>query len=293
MTQTPHTQVPPVYHRRIGDIIITCVSDGYLDAGVKSLQNIHPDEARHILAANFRPARRASVNCYLVHSAGRLALIDTGCGTYLQSTAGQLQQSLNAAGIDPAAIDTVLLTHVHPDHSAGLTDRQSGARLFPNAVLAVHYAELAHWFDDDEMRKMDAEDRRYFFDCAREQIEPYSSVIKAFRGEAEVFPGVTSVPLPGHTPGHSGFMIASGGEGMLVFGDMVHVPEIQVMRPEVTMTFDHDPVLTARTRRQLFADVARDRLLVAGMHINFPGFAHIIQDGDSFRLLPEPWNYEL
>ncbi|TCV99248.1 MBL fold metallo-hydrolase [Biostraticola tofi] len=293
MHQPPQTQVPPVYHRRIGDIIVTCVSDGYLDAGITSLQNIEPEEARQILAANFRPARRASVNCFLVHSAGRLALIDTGCGTYLQPSAGQLLNSLHALGVDPAAIDTVLLTHVHPDHSAGLSDRRSGARYFPNAELVVHHAELEHWFDDVEMYRMDEQDRKHFFHCAREQIEPYASVIKTFRGEADIFPGVTSVPLPGHTPGHSGFMIASGGDGLLILGDIIHVPEIQVTRPEVTMSFDHHPALAASTRRDIFADVARDRLLVAGMHIDFPGFAHIIEEGDSFRLLPEPWQYQL
>ena len=99
----------------------------------------------------FRPARRTSVNTFLIHSKGRIAIVDTGSGNYLQPTAGFVQRNLASAGIDPKSIDTVLLTHMHPDHSAGLTDMSNGQLLFPNAELVMHENELAHWFDDGAM----------------------------------------------------------------------------------------------------------------------------------------------
>ena len=212
MIQLPTHQIPGVYHRRIGDIVVTALSDGYLDGTVDVLQNITSDDAMRMLDENFRPGRRTSVNCYAIFSAGRLALIETGSGDYLLPTAGKLQQNLAAAGIDPADIEKVLLTHMHPDHSAGLTDPKTGRRLFPNAELVVHENEPRHWNDDAAMAKASERARKLYFQCAREQMAPYHNVMHTFSGSVEVFPGVTSVLLHGHTPGHSGYMISSGKE---------------------------------------------------------------------------------
>jgi glyoxylase-like metal-dependent hydrolase (beta-lactamase superfamily II) len=290
MVQVPNTQIPGVYHRRIGDIVVTALSDGYLDGTVEVMQNITPADATQILTDKMRPGRRTSVNCYLVYSAGRLALIETGSGDYLLPTAGKLQQNLKAAGVNPADIESVILTHMHPDHSAGLTDPKTGEKFFPNAELVVHQNEPRHWQDDSAMNRADERARKLYFQCAREQMAPYHNQMRTFDGAVEVFPGVTSMPLHGHTPGHSGYMIASGGQSLLIWGDIIHVPEVQVPRPEVTMVFDTDPHQAAATRTRTFDMVATDRQLVAGMHIHFPGFAHLVKQGDGYLMLPEPWD---
>ena len=121
-------------------------------------------------------------------------------------------------------------------------------------------------------------------------MAPYHNQMRTFAGEVEVFPGVTSVPLHGHTPGHSGYRIASGGQSLLIWGDIIHVPEVQVPRPEVTMAFDTDPQAAAATRRRVFDMVTADRQLVAGMHVHFPGFAHLVRQGEGYLMLPEPWD---
>src|SRR2546422_6232961 len=151
MIKVPQQQIPGVYHRRVGDIVVTTISDGFLDGALDVLRNIDPEDARQILTESFRPARRTAVNAFLVYSAGRLALIETGSGNYLQPTAGKAMANIKAAGVDPADIEAVLLTHMHPDHSAGLTDMATGQRNFPNAELVVHENEPRHWFDDAEM----------------------------------------------------------------------------------------------------------------------------------------------
>lgn len=292
MTAVPQQQIPGVYHRRIGNIVVTAISDGFLDGTVDAMRNIPPDEARQILSASFRPARRTSVNAFLIHSAGRLALMETGSGNYLQPTAGKVMANLKAAGIDPAAIESVILTHMHPDHSAGLTDMTTGERNYPNAELVMHENELRHWFDDAAMSKGTDREKKLFFQAGREQVTPYRDRWRLFT-QGEVFPGVTAIPRPGHTPGHTTFMIGSGKDQLLIWGDTIHVPEVQTARPEVCMEVDSDQAAAAVSRRKVFDQVATDRLLVTGMHMHFPGFAHLVREGAGYRLIPEAWVHGL
>ena len=248
MPSQPAQQIPGVYHRKIGDIVVTTISDGYLDGNLEVMRNVDVEKARQILQDAFRPARRTSVNTFLIHSKGRTAIIDTGSGNYLQPTAGHVQRNLAAAGIDPKSIDTVLLTHMHPDHSAGLTDMSNGERLFPNAELVMHENELAHWFDDGAMSKVDERSRQLYFGAGREQVAPYKDRTRLFK-QGEVFPGVTAVPSLGHTPGHTAYLIASGNDQLMIWGDTVHVPEVQTAFPEAGMAFDTDLAAAAASRK--------------------------------------------
>lgn len=292
MLQPPATQIPGVYHRRVGDIVVTAISDGHLDGNLDAMKNIPQDDARQILTENFRPARRTAVNSFLIWSAGRLALIETGCGTLMADTAGKQLANLKAAGVDPASIETVMLTHMHPDHSAGLTDRQTGKPFFPNAELVMHENEPKHWFDDAAMARGNERERKMFFEAGREQTLPYKSRWRLFQ-KGEVFPGVTAMPFHGHTPGHSGYMIASGDQQLLIWGDIVHVPEVQTARPEAGMVFDTDSDMAADTRRRVFDMVATDKLVVTGMHLHFPGFSRLVRRGSAYQLIPAAWEHQI
>src|ERR1700743_1727604 len=168
----PTQQIPGAYHRRIGDIVVTAISDGYLDGNLDVMRNVDLDAAHKLLKDAFRPARRTSVNAFLIHSKARLAIVDTGSGNYLLPTAGMVQRNLARAGFDPKSIDTVLLTHMHPDHSAGLTEMPSGRLLFSNAELLMHENELPHWYDDGAMAKADERAKKLFFQAGREQVVP-------------------------------------------------------------------------------------------------------------------------
>jgi glyoxylase-like metal-dependent hydrolase (beta-lactamase superfamily II) len=292
MTSQPAQQIPGVYHRKIGDIVVTAISDGYLDGGLDVMRNVDLDKAQQALREAFRPARRTSVNAFLIHSKDRLAIVDTGSGNYLGPTAGFVQHNLAAAGIDPKSIDTVLLTHMHPDHSAGLTDMSDGRLLFPNAELVVHENEPAHWFDDGAMAKVDDRSRRLYFLAGREQVLPYKNRTRLFK-QGEVFPGVTAVPSHGHTPGHTAFLIASGNDQVMIWGDTVHVPEVQTAFPEAGMAFDTDLAAAAAARKRMFDRVSADGILIAGMHLHFPAFSRLARRGDAYALSSEAWVHTL
>jgi glyoxylase-like metal-dependent hydrolase (beta-lactamase superfamily II) len=292
MIKAPQQQIPGIYHRRVGDIVVTAISDGFLDGTLEVLRNISLDEARQILTDSFRPARRTAVNAFLIYSAGRLALIETGSGNYLLPTAGKVMANIKAAGVDPADIEAVLLTHMHPDHSAGLTDMSTGKRNYPNAELVMHEREPEHWFDDAKMAKGTDREKKVYFQAGREQVLPYKDHWRLFK-DGEVFPGITAIPRPGHTPGHTTFVISSGKEQLLIWGDTVHVPEVQTARPEVCMEFDTDKDAAAASRRKVFDMVATDRLLVTGMHLHFPGFAHLVRNSSGYRLVPAAWEQAL
>ncbi|MCO6417491.1 MBL fold metallo-hydrolase [Siccirubricoccus sp. KC 17139] len=287
MAKHPEAQVPAIHHRKVGDITVTSVSDGFLDGSMAVIQNIAPEDAVRILQGAYRPVpRRTAVNTFLIRSGDRVALVDTGCGTAMSPTGGKLFANLAAAGVAPEEIDTVLLTHMHPDHSNGLS--KDGKRLFPNAELVMHAQELAHWHDDVQMAKSDEVGRQRNFQASRDQVAPYADRTRTFTG-GEVFPGVTAMPLPGHTPGHTGYVIASGNQQLFIWGDIIHLPEIQIQHPEVTMAFDVDPVQAAATRARIFDMVATDGLAVAGMHMHFPGLLHLAKRQGGYTLIHDGW----
>jgi glyoxylase-like metal-dependent hydrolase (beta-lactamase superfamily II) len=292
MANLPEKQVPGVHHRRVGDIIVTAVSDGFLDGSMAVLRNIKADEAARMLTEAFRPVpRRTSVNCFLIRAGNRTALVDCGCGPAMQASAGRLFENLAAACVSPGAVDTVLLTHMHPDHSNGLADGDGRAR-FPKATLIMHEAELAYWTDYAQAEIAAQSGRGVpYFATARAQLAPYGERTRTFHG-GEVFPGVTAVHLPGHTPGHSGYRVVSGEHTLLIWGDIVHLPELQIPQPEVAMQFDVDPDTAIATRKAILERVAVERQLVAGMHLHFPGYAHVARHGEMFTLVPEPWRLD-
>lgn len=288
----PQIQAPGFYHRQVGDIVVSTVSDGYLDGDVNVLTNITEEEARKILADNFRPARRTSVNCFLIFSGDRIALVDTGCGPYMSGTAGLLFDNLAAMNVSPEDIDTILLTHLHPDHAGGLSVIETGEKRFPNAEVVLHEKEFKHWHDAGEQSRAQGI-QPFFFGPAQQQLAPYKDDAMRLFSSGEVFPGVHAVECPGHTPGHCSFLIESGAEQVIIWGDTIHVQEIQIPHPNVGVAFDAEQKLAAATREKLFDRIASDQILTAGMHIHFPAFGRIKTDGKHFQIKPEAWVHTL
>lgn len=291
MTSASPLQVPGVYHRRIGDIVVTALSDGYYDTPLASFTGVTQDQAAAKLRERFQPAPpRVSINSFLIRNGDRTAIVDTGAGDSMGPTLGILPQTLETIQVAREDIDTVLLTHLHPDHSNGLTGH-NGEVFFPNAEVVVGEPDVSFRQDDSIRSRFTEVQQRRYFDDARFQIAPYAGRIRDARGE--VFPGVTAVPLPGHTPGHTGYLIQSGTESLLIWGDVCHVQELQLPDPGVSVTFDVDSEAAVRTRRRILDQAASDHLLVAGMHVHFPGFIRLVRKDGGYEAMPESWRHEL
>jgi glyoxylase-like metal-dependent hydrolase (beta-lactamase superfamily II) len=283
----PTHQTPGVHHHAVGDVVVTALNDGMFEASFDWLTNIDPAEPPALHRATFRAIPpHITVNAFLVQIGERLTLVDSGCGGIMGPSLGRLADNLAAMGVAPAAVDTVLLTHLHPDHVGGLVDA-AGNALLPNAELIVHEAEPPFWQDEAVLAQA-TEDQRGFIQLARTVLDAYRGRVRTI-ASGEALPGVTAIPAPGHTPGHTGWLIASGADSLLIWGDIVHLPGVQFARPTAGMGFDVDGAQAIVTRQRIMDMAATDRLLVAGMHLDFPAFGHLARTGDGYAFIPEVW----
>lgn len=287
----PTTQVAAYQQITVGDAVVTAISDGFLDLDVALLSNVTADEAAEILRNEFRGPSpvKTGVNAYVVNTPERTVLIDAG-GAGAFPNLGGLVANLEAGGIAPDAIDAVLMTHLHPDHIGGLVT--DGKPTFPNADAHVHKTELEFWTSAAN-RDGAPEGAKGFFDGAKAAMDAYGDRVKTFEGDGKVLPGIAARELFGHTPGHCGFLVGEGEEGLLIWGDIVHVGPIQFAKPEVGISFDAQPDKAIETRKAILKEASANRTRIAGMHIAFPGVGHVVAAGEgSYAFEPAAWQYD-
>jgi glyoxylase-like metal-dependent hydrolase (beta-lactamase superfamily II) len=289
----PSRQPPGVHHLAIGEVVVTALNDGVLGGSGFDFFGFVTNVSQDAAAALHRAAFRAvppflSVQTFLLHLGDRLVLVDGGCGAMFGPTAGLFVANMAAIGVKPEDIDTILLTHLHPDHVGGLVDA-SGQAVFPKAELVMHAAEPAYWSDPAVLAGAPEGQERQSIELSLATLAAYRDRTRTITG-GEAVPGVTALPEPGHTPGHTGWLIASGGDSLLIWGDIVHLPGIQFAHPEAGMVFDVDGAQAIATRRRILDMAAADRLRVAGMHLDFPSFGHVLRAGEGYAFVPEVWS---
>ena len=291
MPAKPSVQAVGICHKRVGDLVVTAINDGYLDGSLDLVTQVSKDEAAAAQRASCRSIPpRLTINAFLVQAdGGRPILIDTGAGTNFGPSGGKLAEGLKLAGVEPAEIGTVLITHAHPDHTGGLA--AGGSAVFSNAELVLGQAEADHWLADGALERA-PEGARPYFQGAQAAIAPYKGRLRTV-SSGEVVPGVTAVAAPGHTPGHTAYRIDSAGQSLLIWGDIVHLPGIQFALPGAGVVFDVDGKQAVETRRRMFDMAASSELTVAGMHGEFPAFGRVVRDGQAYRFLPDSWVSEI
>jgi glyoxylase-like metal-dependent hydrolase (beta-lactamase superfamily II) len=282
---------PVAYSRKVGDMTLTTLLDGYFSLSPEIVTNATPDIIAEAYASVYGdPAQPMNlpVVAYILRSGDQTTLIDAGAGGAFGPTSGHAGAALAAVGIAPDAVNRVILTHMHPDHIGGLL--AADAAVFPNATLHVSKADLDFWTSEDIAGKA-PDSAKGFFALARGVAGAYADRLTTFDGEADLGGGVTSMSLPGHTLGHSGLRLSSGSAQMLIIGDAASLAAYQFTHPDVGIAFDTDGAMAAETRKKLFGMATADKLLVAATHFPFPGAGHVEQKGDAFAWVPEPWQF--
>ena len=286
--------VPGWYRFNIGDIEATIISDGLLDLGSATDQfpAAPADEIIEIMKAEFLPVKPMMLeqNCLVLNTGDRLVLFDSGMGsdTMFGPDAGRMLRNLAAAGINPADIDDIVLTHPHCDHCWGMV-ANDGTLIFPNAQVHISQPDFDFWTDEAKLQGDGFVPK--FVQGARNNLLPYRDRMHFAKDGKEVLPGITAISTPGHTVGHTSYVISSGNKTFLNVGDVVHHYALLFQNPQWEFAFDSDPKVAAQTRVKLFDMAATDEMPMIGYHFPFPGLGHIRREGDAFDYVPIPMQH--
>ena len=282
-----HTQAPGWYRMMLGDFEITALSDGTHAFPIDTvMRGMTPAQIGKDLAeADLTAPVQGSISAFLVNTGKKLILIDAGAGVLYGNCCGRLLDNLRAAGYQPEQVDEVLLTHLHKDHAGGIVS--DGKRAFPNAVVRLSQQEADYWLDPASKATGPAF-LATFYDAAVASTAPYIAArrFSPYASYGEITPGITAMPAPGHTPGHAMYMVKSGAQQLLVWGDIVHMAALQLPHPEATVQYDSEQDVARTTRAQLLKQLGKDHVLVGAAHIAFPGLGHLRQDGQRYAWLP-------
>jgi len=280
-------QAPGWYRMPLGDFEVTALLDGTIALPMETLlTNATPAKINAALAkAYLKPPFETSVNAYLINTGAKLILIDAGTGALFGPTLGKLVANLKASGYQPEQVDEIYITHMHSDHVGSLA--ANGKPTFPNAVIRAAKAEGEQWLSQANLDKAPEADKDGY-KAVMASLNPYLSAgkYKPFEGKTELQPGIIALPTPGHTNGHSIYVVESKGEKLVVWGDLMHVASVQFPEPGVTIKFDTDSKKAAVERKKAFAEAAKQGYFVGVAHIPFPGIGQLKAEGKGYRWVP-------
>jgi glyoxylase-like metal-dependent hydrolase (beta-lactamase superfamily II) len=291
-------QAPGFYRYKVGSYECTSINDGARSFPMpdKFVTNVPKEEALSAAEAAYMPKGMVTIpfNPQLINTGSKLILIDTGNGVAnlepSKGAVGRTLQNLAAAGVDPKSIDTVLLSHLHPDHTNGLR-AADGSMAFPNAEIMVPSVEWAFWTSDENAAKAQSNEMmKNYFANVKKTFAGIETKVTKYEWDKEVAPGITSIAAPGHTPGHTAFAIASGNSKILIQSDVTNIPEFFLRNPDWHVAYDTEPELAQKTRHKFYDMAAAEKATVVGFHFTFPSIGHVEKDGTKYRLVPVAWN---
>jgi glyoxylase-like metal-dependent hydrolase (beta-lactamase superfamily II) len=283
------TQSQYFYRFNVGDAEVTVVSDGALGLGDPkgTFTGVADDEMRKMLSDNFLSPTSVVLeqNSPIVNMGDKLVLFDTGMGTAKDfgPTTGRQQKSMKEAGIKAEDIDAVVFSHGHIDHIGGVVD-ESGKVLFPNAQYYLAESDFDFWTDEGKA----GGPMKNFIVHARKNLLPVRDRLVFYKDGQEFLPGVQALAAPGHTVGHTIFMISSGGKSFAYTADLTHHPILLMEKPRMEFAYDTDPKQAANSRVKMLDMLAANKIPVLAYHYPWPGVGHIAKSGDGFHYIPEP-----
>ena len=278
-----------VYKYKVGSIEVTAVYDGIWRKphDPTFIKNASVEDTKEALAkagltTEFMPIPLTVV---VLKIGDKYVMIDSGSGVgQWQANATNLPSNMKAAGIDRGQISTILVSHFHPDHVWGLMEKGTNAAVFPNAELIVNSTEYKWWTEPGRVEKL-PEGRRPAGKRIGDVFPTWKNW-KLVEDNAEVAPGVRLLATPGHTPGHSAFLVTSGKDQLMVSNDAMYVPALLAPHPDWQGAYDQDGATAVTTRRKLIDRVIADKMMVCGAHFPFPGRGTFTKDGDVYAFAP-------
>jgi len=281
------------FRYKVGDAECTALYDGIWEKAhdQKYFGNATVAEIKQALAdagltTAFVPI---PITVFVIRLSGKLVLCDAGGGDQVQAfnpqsifVSGKMMANMKAAGIDPKKIETILISHFHPDHIFGLLEKKTNAPVFPNAEIIVPAAEYKWWTDPSLITRL-PEGRRPLARRIQAVIPNWKNVLPV-EGEDEVVPGISFVSAPGHTPGHTAFHIGSGNAQLMISSDAAYVPALSLGHLGWHGAFDQNAAMAEASRRKLLDRVVADHMMICGSHFPWPGLAKIARDGAGYAL---------
>ena len=285
------------YRYKVGDFEVTVVTDGMNTNSLSDsyVVNAPKPDVNAALEADFLAKDKAthSYTPVVVNTGSKLVAIDTGLGLAMfdqsKGAVGQYHANLQAAGIDRNAVDVVIISHFHGDHINGLVGPENKPA-FPNAEVMVPEVEWAFWADESNVSKLP--------DIAKPQMPNPKRVfgvlgnkVTKYQAGKELVPGITAIASPGHTPGHTSHVVASGNSKVLVQADITAgMATLFARHPEWQFVFDTDRAQAVQTRLKLYDMAATEKMMLQGYHFAFPAMVYVEKSGTGFRLVPAPWS---
>ena len=274
---------PEVVKFKVGDVEVIQLYDGVWEKAhdEKFIRNASLDQTKAALRAGGLTDAHVPITFTVtaVRTPGGLVLIDSGTGAQLAPTAGNITKNnlWKTAGIDPAEVTNILISHFHGDHISGLMAKDTNAPVFPKAQIHVSAAEYKFWTNPSVTAGAAKRIQAVF---------PGWKNIRQYEGEIEVVPGVRAVSTPGHTAGHTSYHIGSGSQQLLVAGDVTNIRALNLTNPGWHLAFDSDPALAEANRRKFFDRAVADKATLTGYHWGMPGAGTIAKDGNGYSFTP-------
>ncbi len=265
---------------KIGKAEVSVLTDGASVFGAEMFPATEPAHIDGLLKAARESEVRTNFNANLIRTGDRVVLVDAGAGALFGPACGHVPEGLAGLGITRDQVDTFYVTHLHPDHIGGAMTAD-GQAMFPNAELVVQRADADFWSGEIPGAP---EMILNWQKLAQGLLAAYGDRLRLIEGEAEIVPGMHSLPLPGHTPGHAGYRLTSGEEQLIHVGDIVHAPHVQISDPEVAVVFDIDAEQARVSRKRLLDQLATEGSLITGGHLLAPAFNRVTRDGRGYRL---------
>ncbi len=267
---------------KVGKVKVTALKDGELSLPAEVLLNLSKVDRGTIESDEKNSLSLSNINAYLVQSGEKNLLIDAGCRDLFGPTCGYLCEALEEAGLKPKDITDVFLTHLHPDHMAGVIDT-GGTSVFKNAILKVMEVEYDFWraenFEAVEVNGAD------WASLAKSVIASYSDRLEILQKDSEVISGVSVISIPGHTPGHAGFRVDDGEQSLIHLGDIIHVPNLQLFDVNISTVFDIDREIALKSRKEMLDMASTDKILCTSGHMLSPKFGHIEKVGSKYAVV--------